>query len=256
MLADKHDSPREKPRYCNAPRYLLRKFCVLRLLKGIPPGEAIEVGCGAGDLCLTLHRLGFRVTGIDYSPEAVDVCRSRLSSLLATGAINIEMKELAQVEGSCDLVVMLEVLEHIEDDEGALAKVSDLLRPGGRLILSVPAHKKWLGPHDRYAGHFRRYEKAELAAKLEKAGLQVEKLWAYGVPLANLTKVIGDVVYRKRIVPNREEGTKRSGIERGIEWRFRYFSNSFFLFPFYLLQMLFVRTDWATGYIVRARKAR
>jgi len=244
---------RDEHRYCNAPRYLLRKYCVLKMVKPLPRGKALDIGCGAGDMCLTLHRLGFQVSGIDYSEEAVALCRRRLEREVGPGKIPVELMPLEDVEGTYTLVTMLEVLEHIEDDEAALAKVASLLAPGGHLVLSVPAHRDWLGPHDRRAGHFRRYERDELRAKLEAAGLEVSVLWSYGFPLANLTKVVGDIAYARKI-GTREEGTKRSGIERGIEWRFRMFSNSFFLWPFYLIQMLFKNTDWAPGYIVKARK--
>jgi len=72
-----------------------------------------------------------------------------------------------------DSVVCLNVLEHIEDDLFALSQMRDSLTTGGKLALLVPAHRFLYGEFDRALGHFRRYERRELADKLEKAGFIV-----------------------------------------------------------------------------------
>ena len=86
-------------------------------------------------------------------------------------------------EDAFDLVCAFEVLEHIEDDLGALEQWRGRLKPDGWILLSVPAHAAQFGPSDEHAGHFRRYERAELTERLEKAGFRVVSLRSYGVGL-------------------------------------------------------------------------
>jgi len=73
-----------------------------------------------------------------------------------------------------DTVLALNMLEHVEDDLAALKKMHDVLQPGGRIIIYVPAHKELMGSMDRTVGHLRRYEREELETKLEGAGFEVE----------------------------------------------------------------------------------
>jgi SAM-dependent methyltransferase len=76
--------------------------------------------------------------------------------------------------GKYDLVLMLDVLEHVEDDRGALRDaVSSFLSPGGWLMLSVPAGEKLFSRHDELLGHKRRYPPARLRALVEEAGLAI-----------------------------------------------------------------------------------
>ena len=70
----------------------------------------------------------------------------------------------------------LNVLEHIEDDRATLDDLFAVLRPGGRLVLIVPAHARLYGSLDEHLHHFRRYEKAELDQKIRAAGFVVEDL--------------------------------------------------------------------------------
>ena len=82
-----------------------------------------------------------------------------------------------------DLVCAFEVLEHIEDDETALRDWVRLIRPGGHLLLSVPADPSRFGPMDEHAGHFRRYSVDRLTALAENVGLVDVRATVYGWPL-------------------------------------------------------------------------
>jgi SAM-dependent methyltransferase len=80
------------------------------------------------------------------------------------------------VEGPFDAILCFNVLEHIAEGEGTLRRLRELLAPGGALLLLVPAHRALYGTIDKAFGHERRYEKRELRAKLEGAGLEVDAL--------------------------------------------------------------------------------
>ena len=96
------------------------------------------------------------------------------------------MTALPFAEASFDAVVLGEVLEHVPDDGAAVAEVARVLRPGGVLALSVPAHPRLYGPSDRWAGHVRRYRRAGLLDTVTAGGLEVERCVAWGFPFSAL----------------------------------------------------------------------
>jgi hypothetical protein len=89
-----------------------------------------------------------------------------------------------------DLVCAFEVLEHLADDAAALADWVTLVRPGGHLMLSVPAFGHRFGPMDTRVGHYRRYDPDELAARLVEAGLVVPRVQVYGWPLGYALELV------------------------------------------------------------------
>jgi SAM-dependent methyltransferase len=96
---------------------------------------------------------------------------------------------------SCQTIIGINVLEHVEEDEKALLHLGNVLKPSGRLLLLVPA-KKWAYTDlDRQLGHFRRYEKKELAEKLAKASFQIEKLYFFNI-IGLLSWIIRDKLQR------------------------------------------------------------
>jgi 2-polyprenyl-3-methyl-5-hydroxy-6-metoxy-1,4-benzoquinol methylase len=133
----------------------------------------LEVGFGLGDWLLTLSEVGFEVVGIEISKQAVKLLREALKppyahrvTILHGDFMNMDFHE------EFDLIFCLEVLEHIQDDEAAIRKLSSFLKPNGKLIISVPAHMKYWTKHDVIAGHYRRYERDELIHKLLKGGFK------------------------------------------------------------------------------------
>jgi SAM-dependent methyltransferase len=132
------------------------------LLEEISPflgQRVLEVGCGLGNL--TAHLLDRElVVGIDVSAESVRQLQTQYSSYANFQAVvgditDSQILELGRF--AFDTVLSLNVLEHIADDELALQNMAQLLQPGGRLILIVPAHDRLYGSMDRAIGHYRRY---------------------------------------------------------------------------------------------------
>jgi SAM-dependent methyltransferase len=240
--------------YVNAPRYLLRKRLVLELLRDVQKGQCLEIGCGAGDLCVTLHHMGYDVKGIDSSEKAIQLCQEIYKDISQTGAINFGCESIYDVSGKFDTIFMFEVLEHIEDDRAALSRVHELLRQSGQLLLSVPAHEKSFGPSDVFAGHYRRYDRAKLVTLLEESRFGVQTIWSYGVPLANFTEKVRNILYKNKPTQLKETATAQSGIDRSIEAKLRFLCNDVFLYPFYWMQNLFLNSDLGMGYIVKAKK--
>ncbi len=99
-----------------------------------------------------------------------------------------------------DTILCLNVLEHIENDEATLATFARLLPPGGRLILQVPAMRRLYGETDRALGHKRRYEQAELSARLQNHGFEVETARYFNLP-GMIGWYLSSVILRRRAVP-------------------------------------------------------
>ena len=95
-----------------------------------------------------------------------------------------DLTDLPLPDGAFDGVVAGEVLEHIEAEGLALSEAGRVLRPGGILVLSVPAHPAWFGASDRWAGHVRRYTRATLTSAIEDAGFVLEGIRPWGFPMS------------------------------------------------------------------------
>lgn len=137
--------------------------------------DILEVGMGIGIFTEKLLARG-RVFGVDIVPEFVAEARRRLGSRQDLKSVVADMGAGVPDslrECSFDTIVCMNVLEHIKDDRATLSRFFGLLKPGGRLVLVVPAHKWLFNPLDAHDGHFRRYEKAELRSLMEEAGFHV-----------------------------------------------------------------------------------
>jgi SAM-dependent methyltransferase len=143
------------------------------------PARILDVGCGTGGGLIWLAGHG-RVTGVDFHPLAVRHA-ARVSSRVVRGSA----QALPFAAGAFDLVTCLDVLYHhaVPDDERALAEMARVLRPGGWLLLRVPAYDWLRGAHDRQVHTRHRYGRRELRHKLAGAGLEVRRLTAAGAVL-------------------------------------------------------------------------
>jgi SAM-dependent methyltransferase len=142
-------------------------------------GPFLEVGCGRGDVSAYLAAKGWQGTAIDFSAAAVAQASVNLAPF---PQVTVRQQALADVAGAYDCIIMWDVLEHMEDDRGALRMVERLLRPGGRLLLAVPSNpREWRWDDDFY-GHFRRYTVADMTDRLTQADLQVVAFWDFTFP--------------------------------------------------------------------------
>lgn len=165
------------------PRHRLRESLLLKtFLSGRPGKDVLNAGAGQGTFSRTLEGLGFNVTSLDPSPNAVELLHERVAGPVVCASL----EELPFAPESMDAAVLGEVLEHIEDDRGALAAVANVLQPGGVLAVSVPANPNYFGPSDRWAGHVRRYTRERLLEAIASAGFTVERCDAWGFPVSTL----------------------------------------------------------------------
>ncbi|MGH2997093.1 MAG: class I SAM-dependent methyltransferase, partial [Gaiellaceae bacterium] len=154
------------------PRHELRERLLLDLFLSAGPGpHVLDAGAGQGSLSAKLAELGFEVTSTDASAAALAVLRERVRGKV----FEADVATLPFGNESFDGAVLGEVLEHVEDDRGALSEIARVLRPGGVLAVSVPANPKLFGPSDVWAGHVRRYTRPALIDACTSAGFTVER---------------------------------------------------------------------------------
>lgn len=151
-------------------------------------GLAVDLGCGGGYTVkfLAAH---YPTVGVDVSHEALQLCRSRGLSRLCQ--VDMARFSLPFKSDSFDLLLALDVIEHVDDDVHALTECRRILRPGGLLIATVPAFMWLWSPWDEALGHRRRYTASSLADSIHSAGLSVKKLtyvFFFVFPLAVLVR--------------------------------------------------------------------
>lgn len=135
--------------------------------------DVLEIGAGHGTFTEMLARTATRVVASDISERCVGRLRERFSGAGAVEVVHGSVDSAAG-HGPFDTVVMINVLEHIEDDDGVLRELRDrVLRPGGRVVLWVPAFWLLYSDFDRKIGHYRRYTRPRLRAQLAAAGYEV-----------------------------------------------------------------------------------
>jgi len=132
----------------------------------LPPGIAIlDAGCGSGRNMVELQRYG-SVVGLELADASVARARARGVGEVAQGTLD----EMPFAEDTFDLAVSLDVIEHLEDDRQALRELRRTVKPGGTLLVTVPAYPWLWSEHDVVNHHHRRYTRKMLEAAAQDAG--------------------------------------------------------------------------------------
>jgi len=163
--------------------------------------QVLEVGAGTGNMtCQMASRE--RVVATDVDPRYVWMLRNTFANDTHVRVCPFDLGAPTPPElgNGFDTVLCLNVLEHVEDDVAALRRLHELLAADGRVVLIVPALNRLYGEIDRAIGHYRRYERAELTAKLEATGFQVERTSAFNL-IGAVGWYVNACLLRRKSVP-------------------------------------------------------
>ncbi len=177
-------------------------FAALRSALGKLRGvRALEVGCGTGQVLAYLERQGLEIAGLDMHLEGLRFARKRSRApLICSDARGMPFRD------EFDLVLVCDVIEHLEDDLGLLRECCAAVKPGGHILITVPAGMWLWSEVDEQVGHKRRYSSKGLKNLLSRAGLEVELLHYFNgliAPILFLRHWVG----RKKRPPSEKEIT-------------------------------------------------
>ena len=151
-------------------------LAVLRKHGITPPATVMDVGCGWGINLQALEDAGHRATGLDVSRQILEVI-DRPQRRLIEADLNRDMPETFSPN---DALLVLDVIEHLDDDRGAMRRIADLVRPGGSVVVSVPALPELYSEFDAIQGHRRRYTPETLRAVFEGSEFSVSEMFWWG----------------------------------------------------------------------------
>jgi SAM-dependent methyltransferase len=173
---------------------------VRKVRRHVPSGEIIDYGCGTGICIRRLLPYGYEFTAIDPSPQNIRYLKHHLRDNPRVRIRQGGAAELRQISRPVDGIICGETLEHVEDDVSLVQLFRDCLKPGGRVLASVPAHQSRWSEIDSFVGHFRRYDKESLRKLFASNGFSVEEVMYYGFPLGLMwDKLVADPIMRKKI---------------------------------------------------------
>ncbi len=112
------------------------------LLKNLPAGSTVlDLGCGNGSLLATFQGRGWKLYGSDFSPTGISIAREKFPAIeFFLADASAPTGEIMATIGQVDVIISTEVIEHLYDPRGFLRNAHELLRPGGRIVLSTPYH--------------------------------------------------------------------------------------------------------------------
>ncbi|MFH1428269.1 MAG: class I SAM-dependent methyltransferase [Candidatus Margulisiibacteriota bacterium] len=167
-------------------------------------GAVLDIGCGTGHFTLNMLEDGMDVTAIDTLQEMVDfttLTTKKYGSKVKTARMDAEDLSREFKPLTFDNILLIDVLEHIKDDEQLLQDLHSLLRENGELIIVVPAYQWCYGVRDKEIGHFRRYDKKDIVSKLIKNGFVIKKARYWNL-ISLLPYIVFEKILNKR--PNEE----------------------------------------------------
>jgi len=160
-------------------RRALVKSLVSRYADGAQVKKVLEIGCGTGATIEQLKPLAEIVCGLDISPAALRYCRQRGIDSICVA----DVSSLPYQSNEFDLVIGVDVIEHVDNDVSALREIYRVCRPGGLMILTVPAFQFLWSRRDEQHHHKRRYTLSQFRERVADAGFSVKRASYINMPL-------------------------------------------------------------------------
>ena len=240
------------------PGTILQLMYLEERLRDTPPGRFIEIGPGGGEITNLLLKLGWQGQSVDLDETTVLRLENRFNVEVQQGRFLCRCADFLSLDerATADLVISCMVLEHLDDEEQSRfwRKTAEALDEGGIMIALVPASQSHWGIEDEIAGHYRRYDRAQVEAVAGSNNFDIAHMAGLTFPLSNwLLPISNYLVWRaeaRHLDLSMEERTKLSG-RREVSLKttfpdiFSLVLNRFTLYPFYLLQKWSLRSKRA-----------
>jgi SAM-dependent methyltransferase len=240
-----------------SPKLALRQSCVQDLTRDWSPSRFLEMGAGRGYMARLFLDRGFSGVCFDLSPQSRAILRESLGHYGDQAQVVDDTTAL--VESSFDYLLVFEVLEHVEEDQSTLRDWTRYLKPGGRLAVSVPAHRRKFSKSDEIVGHLRRYEKAELLRLLRDSGYRDIEIVNYGFPLTAISRRLSNAMLlferQHRGLSVTERSLQSSYTRPSVASRGLSLVNERLYRPFFAMQRLFYRWDLGDGLVAQGVRA-
>ncbi len=160
----------ESTYWWNVGRFKIIESFTRRYIKPSPRDRMVDLGCGTGATTSWLLKFG-KIKGVDSSSKALAYCKKRgLKDLTLS-----DMEKLKLPSHSFDAAFALDILEHVKNDQKAIAEIYRILKPGGRLLVTSPAYQWLWSEHDEVCHHQRRYTLSQIVGQLNAAGFEVQR---------------------------------------------------------------------------------
>ena len=204
-----------------------RNYNLNRLVASLVEGDRVlDIGCGSGALITVLRRMGMDAWGLEPNQELAEAAAAREPALHlhhGTGEL------VDQLGCTFDTITIIDVLEHIEDDGAQVERIRRALKPGGRLVVLVPAFQLLFGKRDVVAGHYRRYSKTRLVGLLREHGFEIERV-RYWNAIGFLPYLVAERVFRRElrgdIRTERAKSIWQRALIRGLHTWYRKIENN------------------------------
>ncbi len=167
--------------------YAERRSVLKRMIAGLPPSTALDIGAAGGGNTRVLAEAGWEPVALEYGETGAAVARSR-----GLAVVRADARALPFPDRSMGLVVAFDIMEHVEEDDQMAAEIQRVLSPGGTALIAVPADMRLWSAHDVAVDHVRRYDRERLHRVLTDAGLVIDRMWSWNVLLRPVAK------YRRR----------------------------------------------------------
>jgi SAM-dependent methyltransferase len=158
--------------------YKERRHIIGKAIHALTPGLALDIGAAAGGNTRVLQAAGWQATALEFEESGVELARSR-----GLKVIQGDARKIPFPDDHFDLLVAYDVLEHIVEDDLVVAEIARVVRPGGRVLIAVPADPKLWSAHDVEVKHVRRYTRPELVALFDTPAFTIDAVRSWNVLL-------------------------------------------------------------------------
>lgn len=170
-----------------------RRHIIAQAIADLPPSRALDIGAGAGGNTRVLQSAGWDATALEYSESGVGLARAR-----GLNVVQGDARDIPFPDDHFGLVVAYDVLEHIQEDDQVVAEIARVVRPGGRVLIAVPADMRLWSPHDEAIGHVRRYTRESLVALFDQPSFRIDEVRSWNVLLRPV------VAFRRRSISDND----------------------------------------------------